>query len=279
MPKEMVRTTIIVFLSHILVLFFLFLVGDWGSHKLPKKNILVKNIVIKENKKEPLLVEKNQSEILPPEKTNIIKKKVDLILEEKAIEKKVESKEEKREISADIKKGEIKKSLPSAKKKKEVEIKKRGESKKEASVITKKEKRVTKEVIDNLQKSFSNLDKPLLLKKSIDKKLSKNFSLEISRFKEGNEKEGPLDVGDFQGRLTEFFKSHLKLPEYGEVKIKMQVKSDGTMGNLLILSSKNKKNEEYLKSSLPKMFIPWLKSYLVEKEEMDLVICFTNDIR
>ena len=140
---------------------------------------------------------------------------------------------------------------------------------------TKKEV-ISSDLINKLQNELSILEKePTFVTKTKKLKLPVLSSLEINQLKQTDNQ---IDMVDFQGKLIDFFKSHLKLPEYGEVKVKMKIKEDGMIDDIEVLSSKSGKNEVYLKNILLKISLPWLNDYLPKQEEVDLIICFTNDI-
>ena len=156
-----------------------------------------------------------------------------------------------------------------------------------------KRESVSGKLIDELQKDLSFFgNSEVTSKKAENLKVPNLSSLEITQFKSSNKEvekknsfgtlsssrynEGSQEA-EFKGLLTDFFKRCLKLPEYGEVKVRMKIKADGSITNVSIVSSKNKKNEEYLKSTLLKIYVPWLNKYLSNQDEADIIVCFTND--
>ena len=56
--------------------------------------------------------------------------------------------------------------------------------------------------------------------------------------------------------LSSFFKKNLKLPEFGEIKIKLSTDHEGKVQKLEILQSNSKKNRAYLKNTLPELSFP-----------------------
>lgn len=56
--------------------------------------------------------------------------------------------------------------------------------------------------------------------------------------------------------LITFLQNTLELPEYGEVKIKIEIDSFGQLVDCQILESKNPKNASFLKESLPSLHFP-----------------------
>ena len=58
--------------------------------------------------------------------------------------------------------------------------------------------------------------------------------------------------------IISFLQNTLELPEFGEVKAKIEIDSSGHLVSLNILSSKSKKNEQFLKNQLPDLIFPCL---------------------
>lgn len=132
---------------------------------------------------------------------------------------------------------------------------------------------VSKSLLDKLQSDLTSLEKVSeVLRKDEKIKVPVLSSLEINQIKQASTEPS---TEDFQSKLTDFFKSHLKLPEYGGVKVRMKIQENGKIDDIFVISSENKKNEEYLKNILLKISVP---CFFSQKEDMELVICFTNDI-
>jgi outer membrane biosynthesis protein TonB len=82
-------------------------------------------------------------------------------------------------------------------------------------------------------------------------------------------KELPEDV-NFKEILVAILQNALELPEYGEVKAKIEVNPQGRVVKVEILETKNQKNGEFLKNQLPELSLPCLN------EMQSFTIVFKN---
>jgi hypothetical protein len=82
-------------------------------------------------------------------------------------------------------------------------------------------------------------------------------------------KELPEDV-NFKEILVAILQNALELPEYGEVKAKIEVNPQGRVVKVEILETKNQKNGEFLKNQLPELSLPCLN------ETQSFTIVFKN---
>lgn len=73
--------------------------------------------------------------------------------------------------------------------------------------------------------------------------------------------------------LVSFLHSSLNLPEFGEVKIQLTVKKDGTVTRLVVLQAESKKNKAYLEEYLPRLQFP-----LGLDTEKTFTLTFCNEI-
>jgi len=79
--------------------------------------------------------------------------------------------------------------------------------------------------------------------------------------------------GTDEESLVSFLHASLNLPELGEVKIRLTVKKDGSVGELVVLEAQNKKNRAYLEKHLPLLKFP-----LVFDKERTFTLTFCNEI-
>lgn len=78
--------------------------------------------------------------------------------------------------------------------------------------------------------------------------------------------------------LTEHLHSSLDLPDFGEVKIELTLRQDGTVVTLKVLKAESKQNKQYLESQLPHLqFLPLTGSF-AEKKEHTFTLTFCNEI-
>lgn len=86
-----------------------------------------------------------------------------------------------------------------------------------------------------------------------------------------------LDSG-YVGRMLSYLHQSLNLPEFGEVKIQLTLRQDGSIAKLVILNSESEKNRRYLESNLPRLHLPSLDGSLAKKAEQTFILAFCNEI-
>jgi outer membrane biosynthesis protein TonB len=260
-----------VFLGHVTVLTMLAFTQKRAHFPTPKK-MVVSTVMEKRTFQEKVYVKK----------------------EPKKIVKKEEKKEEKKVIEKKL----------AAEKEKPAPLDKKIKS--EEKIIKKENKNVVKEISKKSAKSIKNetkdVKKEIVKKETLDlleqvsnlEKIPKDFqtastdklhvpklgeltaaTIDIEEMSQMGEKES--NAG-FQNVLIDHFRKNLSLPEYGEVKVKLTLNADGTIVDVDVLSSKNKKNEEYLKNTLPNLTFPWFNLYLPNEKKLVLTISFLNEM-
>ncbi|HSX12492.1 MAG TPA: hypothetical protein VLF61_03290 [Rhabdochlamydiaceae bacterium] len=120
------------------------------------------------------------------------------------------------------------------------------------------------------------------LAKIDDKVYSKRQSkLDVPKMKGSSPSKLPFpDFGEAdEGEGTEeetlgsFLSSSLNLPEFGEVKIQMTIKKDGSVARLVVLQTESRKNKAYLEKHLPLLRFP-----LILDKEKTFTLTFCNEI-
>jgi outer membrane biosynthesis protein TonB len=84
---------------------------------------------------------------------------------------------------------------------------------------------------------------------------------------------GEDDEGSEDETLASFLHTSLNLPEFGEVKIQMTIKKDGTVARLSVLQAESHKNKAYLEKHLPLLRFP-----LILDKEKTFTFTFCNEI-
>lgn len=277
------RILIKVVIFHFLAFFFLYFVSGSIGKSVSKKKIAINTIVMREPKaQEKKLSPKVEhsffkSDVRVKEKEPSKKKDFHISNKPKIINK---PKSSRNYPAPKINFGDKKKSTHS-------QIKKT-ENKSNFEINPKKSRAVlSQNLLKKLNDELSDFDvSSTLKKKEPNLKVPSLSELEITKisiFSElGTKKSGFIDgKGDgeeFHQRVVEFFKTHLKLPEYGEVKIKMKIVQEGKIAELKVLYSQSKKNEEYLKDALDNISLSWINDFFSNGEQLELVVSFTNDI-
>ncbi len=120
------------------------------------------------------------------------------------------------------------------------------------------------------------------LAKIDDKVYSKPQSkLDVPQFKGSSPSKVPFpDFGEAENgegtdedTLVSFLHTSLNLPEFGEVKIQLTIKKDGSVARLVVLQAESRKNKSYLEKHLPLLRFP----LLLDKEKT-FTLTFCNEI-
>ena len=72
--------------------------------------------------------------------------------------------------------------------------------------------------------------------------------------------------------LAGFLHDALHLPEYGEVKMEITVRPDGSVASVKVLEAQSSKNKSYLEKSLPLLLLP-----TYDKNMRTFVLTFCNE--
>lgn len=80
-------------------------------------------------------------------------------------------------------------------------------------------------------------------------------------------------VDSYQDTLVSYLHQSLNLPEYGEVKIALTLRDDGSVTKVVVLKAESVKNKEYLEKNLPLLKFP-----RPEGKEHVFVLTFINEI-
>lgn len=80
------------------------------------------------------------------------------------------------------------------------------------------------------------------------------------------------EAGTDEETLISFLRTSLKLPEFGEVKIQLTVKKDGSVVRLVVLEAESQKNKAYLEKNLPQLKFP-----LIFDKEKTFTLTFCNE--
>ncbi len=85
-------------------------------------------------------------------------------------------------------------------------------------------------------------------------------------------------AGDYTDALISHLHRSLSLPEYGEVKIQLSLRQDGTVAKVIVLKTQNEKNRIYLESNLLNLRFPRFEGALANKKEYTFVLTFCNEL-
>ena len=93
------------------------------------------------------------------------------------------------------------------------------------------------------------------------------YSLQIDRLDNLDSKET-----EYQLELVSYLQEALHLPDYGEVKMEITLRPDGSVANLKVLEAESAKNKSYLEKSLPLLRLP-----MYDKTMRTFVLTFCNE--
>jgi hypothetical protein len=137
-----------------------------------------------------------------------------------------------------------------------------------------KRERMSQKLLQELEESLNRLETKPEKKKGSGKKQDFSKAIDPLNFGSGFGSEAS-DSGDYSGSLVGYLKQVLNLPEYGDVKIQLTVKEDGSFVNLVVLKAESEKNRKYLETSLPHLSFPPLKG---KKKQETFTVTFCNEI-
>lgn len=139
--------------------------------------------------------------------------------------------------------------------------------------------KISEELRHQLQESIAQIDGK---KQSLAQQKNKPASKQLTPIQlHIDSLDGPSSQeteSTYVGQMLSCLHQSLHLPEFGEVKIQLTLRQDGSIAKLVILNTESEKNRRYLESSLPKLRLPSFDRSLVAKAEQTFVLTFCNEI-
>lgn len=86
--------------------------------------------------------------------------------------------------------------------------------------------------------------------------------------------EGQSDYADI---LVNHLHQYLSLPDYGEVKIQLSLRQDGTVAKVVVLKTQSEKNKQHLENTLPLLKFPRFEGGYANKKEYAFILTFCNE--
>ncbi|MBS0604711.1 MAG: hypothetical protein JSS60_06715 [Verrucomicrobia bacterium] len=83
---------------------------------------------------------------------------------------------------------------------------------------------------------------------------------------------------DYADLLVGHLHRSLSLPEYGEVKIQLSLRQDGSVAKVIVLKTQSEKNRQYLESNLLRLKFPRFEGVYSNKKEHTFVLTFCNEL-
>lgn len=87
-----------------------------------------------------------------------------------------------------------------------------------------------------------------------------------------------VSASSYTDALVDHLHRFLTLPEYGEVKIQLSLRQDGTVAKMDLLRAQSEKNRQYLESNLPRLKFPRFEGAYAKKKESTFILTFCNEL-
>ncbi len=148
---------------------------------------------------------------------------------------------------------------------------------------TKKERSpISADLVKELEKSISKIDekkeKFSSKNKSALPRPQHSLHLQIDKHDLNTFDLNEIGETDYTDALVQCLHQSLHLPEFGEVKIQLTLRQDGTVAKLVVLNAESEKNKTYLENHLPRLKFPNLEGSFAQKKECTFSLTFCNEI-
>lgn len=132
-------------------------------------------------------------------------------------------------------------------------------------------------LLSSLEESLEKIEQPKVRKKMAE---TPDLSNKKRRLKiDDLDSSSAIGYSDnYQDQLIDLLKEGLDLPDYGEVKLKLTLKKDGTMMELIILESHSQKNRNYLEENLKRVRFPVFPGGMAKENTHTFTITFCNQL-
>lgn len=83
---------------------------------------------------------------------------------------------------------------------------------------------------------------------------------------------------DTSEELITFLHETLQLPDYGRVKVRMNIGPGGIVSSITVLESESSANSKYLESHLPGLKLPMMENGKLARQEKSVIVNFCNQL-
>lgn len=83
---------------------------------------------------------------------------------------------------------------------------------------------------------------------------------------------------DYVASLTRYLHTALHLPDFGQVKMQLTVRQDGTIVKLLVIKAESEENRKYLEKHIPLLHFPPLQGEYAKDNTHTFVLAFCNEL-
>jgi outer membrane biosynthesis protein TonB len=172
-------------------------------------------------------------------------------------------------------KKEVAKPAPQAKKQPAIADKKIGQTKK---APPQERAKISDNLLKELEESIAKMDKksdktPIRAKA----KPIPRIALQIDAVT-NEETFSEVGSSSYTDLIVNHLHQHLSLPDYGEVKIQLSLRQDGTVAKVVVLRAQSEKNRLYLESNLLRLKFPCFEGPFATKKESTFTLTFCNEL-
>jgi hypothetical protein len=130
---------------------------------------------------------------------------------------------------------------------------------------------IDSQLLEELQSSFEALSAPSV-------KTPKRSSLSVPTFASSQAliEEAPIDNPSYAQEIAAILQTSLDLPEFGSVKVKLDISSLGTLISCEILDARSQKNGLFLKKRLQELSFPCFNGFGIVENHLEITVTFTN---
>lgn len=132
-------------------------------------------------------------------------------------------------------------------------------------------------LLQSIEESLDKIDQPKVRKKTAQ---TADLPVKKKRLKiDDLDSSSAIGYSDnYQDQLIDLLQSGLDLPDYGEVKLKLTLKKDGTIMELTIIEAQSQKNRSYLEKNLKTVHFPVFSGGLAKENTHTFTLTFCNQL-
>lgn len=142
--------------------------------------------------------------------------------------------------------------------------------------IPQKRAKISDSLLQELEESIAKIEQKADKKGGIEKlKPGSPLALQIDT---SSPDQTHAEEGSYIEMLVEHLHQALQLPDYGEVKIQLSLRQDGSVAKIAVLRAKSQKNKRYLEENLPHLRFPRFEGSLAKTQESSFILTFVNEM-
>ena len=133
--------------------------------------------------------------------------------------------------------------------------------------------KISDSLLKELEESIAKMDKKSFSKTTTPSKAVVPLPLQIDLQSPG----GETADADYTDLLVGELHQSLRLPDFGEVKIQLSLRQDGSVVKVVVLKAQSEKNKQYLESNLMRLKFPRFEGTYSNKKECTFILTFCNE--